>query len=464
MTFEPIGGVIKILDKEGDSRGAGFIVSEKGIIISAKHVIENLGVLDSREILIEFMDESKGLVTIISKLDKNSDIIFLCLKGELPSFAQPLKMGYSIGTKGHEISAVGYPENGTKRGMLAEGRIQTHVRNNGIDLLQISSMQVQEGFSGSPVLDSITGKVVGMITDIYVPKNKRSGVTCYAISSEFIRMFGLGKIEVPFKLDLSEIRNRIDYDIKLNNWRSISKCLKLIGSEKYNYLFTKSGSTLSFFVNLDYIYNNYTKIECNLLLILLNIIYLKWQYLESDLDHVRKEEAVILINNIMKISFYVLYRSGQKSSFVLELLRNCYRFNCKMKSYDQIFRNILIECNDMLKEIIDEWIDVITSEKRHSNKSLYMRSKFRKDLINMQFIMQCILETGCPQYYRKLEKTYYRIDTLVNSVERLYMANLNSEELAERSIAKEVLCITSALRRSIENINKEIDDVERFGI
>ena len=107
----------------------------------------------------------------------------------MPDEVEPLVLGPSVGTRGHPFHTFGYPRNGPASGMHGFGRIGDAVAHDGVDLVQLTgAVEVTVGFSGGPVLDEATGRVIGMVTAITVPDSYGRGIgTAFAIPTETLR-------------------------------------------------------------------------------------------------------------------------------------------------------------------------------------------------------------------------------------------------------------------------------------
>ncbi len=165
--------------------GTGFLVA-KDLAVTCAHVIENamggtiqlqlqgLGEMLSAQVIPEYYRDPK-----------NGDIAFLRLDRTVENI-KPLRLGATRNSRsGNLFQAFGYPIVDAIDGIHARGEILGMVTENGQDLLQLRSQQLNIGHSGAPLLDEKRHVVVGMVVSVY--KTDASGKlrdTAFAIPSE----------------------------------------------------------------------------------------------------------------------------------------------------------------------------------------------------------------------------------------------------------------------------------------
>ena len=164
--------------------GAAFLVSDR-FVVTCAHVVESAGVKVGEKISLQ-LSYGKQFEAIVEPRfwrDLNAeDIAILRLENPQEDF-QPVILGSSSGTKGHNFSTFGFPKSGQE--LSGGGEIIGQATINGIKLLQLRSAEVTPGFSGAPLFDEITKRVVGMIVAITPPNEyQRLGTTAFAIPSE----------------------------------------------------------------------------------------------------------------------------------------------------------------------------------------------------------------------------------------------------------------------------------------
>lgn len=172
----------------GDSVvGAAFLVSER-LVVTCAHVVKSAGVEVGGKISLCSSDGREIVASVESEFwrdTKAEDISILRLKNPVENL-QPVILGSSSGTEGHNFSTFGFPKRGQE--LSGSGEIIGQATINGLRLLQIDSKQVTPGFSGAPIFDDVTNRVVGMVVAITPPDEyQRLGTTAFAIPSETIR-------------------------------------------------------------------------------------------------------------------------------------------------------------------------------------------------------------------------------------------------------------------------------------
>jgi hypothetical protein len=190
--------VVRILRSDGKTTsGAGFVVSEKGLLATCSHVVQpeesqKKGELRPEKVdLIYCATGEQMTARVLSEFWRpadREDVAILQLDGDLPAAVKPLPLGSSDGTSDHSFQTFGFPESGPEGGSLGDGHILNLLSMRGTTVLQVSSPQVTPGFSGGPVLDTIAGRIVGMVTAIAAPdKYGRMAETAYITPTEVLR-------------------------------------------------------------------------------------------------------------------------------------------------------------------------------------------------------------------------------------------------------------------------------------
>jgi WD40 repeat protein len=117
------------------------------------------------------------------------DVAILRLEGGLPFGTQPLQLGSSGETSGHSFKTYGFPDARAVEGLWGYGTIGDSVPEAGRYLLQLTNAaEITPGFSGAPVLDNLTRRIVGMVTAITAPDQYgRLAQTAFITPSEVLR-------------------------------------------------------------------------------------------------------------------------------------------------------------------------------------------------------------------------------------------------------------------------------------
>ena len=159
------------------SFGSGFVVDNKGYIVTNHHVIE-----EAKTIVVKFQDRRELEAKVIGS-DKRSDIALLKVSAKgLPY----LKFGNSDNLEvGQWVAAIGSPfgfdYSLTKGVVSATGR--SLPRDNYVPFIQ-TDVPINPGNSGGPLLN-LNGKVIGVNAQIYTRSGGFMGVS-FAIPSEVV--------------------------------------------------------------------------------------------------------------------------------------------------------------------------------------------------------------------------------------------------------------------------------------
>jgi regulator of sirC expression with transglutaminase-like and TPR domain len=147
--------VIKHFGRDGreDGVGAGFIISDDGLIATSLHVIG-----EARPITVQLADGKRHDVTEVFASDRNFDLAIIRIAArKLPA----LPLGDSDSLKqGASVIALGNPlglEHSVVRGIVSARR-----EMEGVEMIQVA-IPIEPGNSGGPLLD-LKGRVHGILT------------------------------------------------------------------------------------------------------------------------------------------------------------------------------------------------------------------------------------------------------------------------------------------------------------
>jgi hypothetical protein len=183
MSGDLKSGIVRILRLDGSAAGTGFLISESGLIVTCSHVLQDHKAQEIQqrpdEAIIEFrVGGASRTARIVSEWwsgFNSDDVAFLQCDGDLPEGAKPLPLGSSTGSNGHRFETFGFPVENPVGGLGGKGEIvvPTDIARGASDTLrpavQISSTEVTRGFSGAPVWDTHTSRVIGMVAAIAQP-------------------------------------------------------------------------------------------------------------------------------------------------------------------------------------------------------------------------------------------------------------------------------------------------------
>jgi serine protease Do len=140
-------------DGEEDGVGAGFVISEDGLIATSLHVIG-----EARPITVQLADGKQHEVTEVFATDRNFDLAIIRIAAaKLPR----LPLGDSDTLKqGAAVVALGNPL-GLERSVV-RGVVSARREVEGVEMIQLA-IPIEPGNSGGPLLD-LKGRVHGILT------------------------------------------------------------------------------------------------------------------------------------------------------------------------------------------------------------------------------------------------------------------------------------------------------------
>lgn len=192
---DPLAAVAQILTPNGAVAGAGFLVTES-VVVTCAHVVEAAGVGPRETIRLVFphADGARRVEGHISgelwRAAENDDVAFIRLT-DTPSGAQPVPLGSAEGSQGHRVRSFGFPAQAPREGHFGygvAGDLLPGSDGRG-ELLQLTGANdLTTGFSGGPVLDNVTGLVIGMLTEITAPDEFERGLgIAYVTPTQVLR-------------------------------------------------------------------------------------------------------------------------------------------------------------------------------------------------------------------------------------------------------------------------------------
>jgi WD40 repeat protein len=199
MSDDLLTSVVRILKSDESTSGTGFLISKEGLIVTCSHVVQNeesqrrSEAKPEKVIVILHATGEKREAIVHPDLWRGTtkdDIAFLHLQGSLPPQIKPLTLGSSVGTSGHRFKTFGFPDLVSIEGMWGYGLVGDPLSGEfGRPLLQLTgTTEITPGFSGGPVLDITTNRIVGMITSILAPDRfGRLTQTAFITPSEILR-------------------------------------------------------------------------------------------------------------------------------------------------------------------------------------------------------------------------------------------------------------------------------------
>lgn len=162
--------VIRILNAQHKTVGTGFLVADR-LAVTCAHVIQAAGSASDQPIRIQFYTieniQTAQVLTAGWSLPNADDVAFVQLDHS-PEGVVPVVLGSAKQYKGHPYHTFGFASlagydnrqvNDTLDGIVSVRDKHKH------SMLQLKGEEIDQGLSGSPILDTQTDRVVGMISE-----------------------------------------------------------------------------------------------------------------------------------------------------------------------------------------------------------------------------------------------------------------------------------------------------------
>jgi hypothetical protein len=240
-------GTIRILKPDSSTAGTGFLVSKR-LAVTCAHVVVAAKSQPGDVIKFEYhlgdlgVQEAKVLQDGWST---ENDVAILELTEKIPNWIHPIIMQSSRALEGRSFQGLGYPDDGSIEARWVQGKIGGSVKAKEYSqpLLQIQGDEVDQGLSGSAVMDQVNRFVVGMVTGYRDVKRTPSAAQirfAYAVPIETIWevypvLQDLNKTSLQKKTKSTSIKSRYqkyltETEISLQEWE-----------KRYTPLFAKIG-------------------------------------------------------------------------------------------------------------------------------------------------------------------------------------------------------------------------------
>ncbi|MEV5102091.1 trypsin-like peptidase domain-containing protein [Streptomyces massasporeus] len=188
--------VARIETQDGRTAGTGFIVAP-GIVLTCAHVVALAGEGPGGRVRLVFPHLPGAPLKTAHVLPEgwrdpdSEDVAVLRLDQDALVRGQPVKLGSAAGARGHEVRSFGFPAQAPRGGHFGYGRAGNLLpAGAGPEaVLQLTDANdLTTGFSGGPLLDDITGLVIGMVTSITAPDEQSRGLNiAYATPTHVLR-------------------------------------------------------------------------------------------------------------------------------------------------------------------------------------------------------------------------------------------------------------------------------------
>lgn len=186
--------VIRILDPEGQSVGAGFVIGSH-LAVTCAHVIEDAQSSPGDVVTVAFLrGGSRQSARVLQKAwapsravawssEPADDLAFLVVD-DLPAGVEPAILGTANARRGHRFSTHGAQNIADALSRWASGVIGEPVIKAGKSpMLQCGGAEIGGGMSGAPLLDEAAERVVGIICEV---KGTGAGQVIWATTADCI--------------------------------------------------------------------------------------------------------------------------------------------------------------------------------------------------------------------------------------------------------------------------------------
>jgi len=171
MSIDLTQSIVRILKRDGTTAGTGFFVSKNGLIATCAHVVASYK--PGEEVSVVLFSSKEKYQAIIEKKwwrePSDDDVAILRLSNTLPHDISMIPLGYPWHMENISLMTFGFPESKPVEGLSGRCEVIGRTTENGCPVLQMRSQEVTCGFSGAPVLNPVTNRIVGMITAILKP-------------------------------------------------------------------------------------------------------------------------------------------------------------------------------------------------------------------------------------------------------------------------------------------------------
>jgi hypothetical protein len=181
--------ILSICDQAGMSVGTGFMATES-LVTTCAHVINSAGSGPGDDIQLHRANGDILIAKVLPEYWRSpvaEDVAILRLSEILPNDALTATFGETTKITDHNFRTFGFPDVKGIDGLIGTGVILGKTTIQGWPVLQLRSKEVTPGFSGAPIFDINSRRVVGMVTAITPPDDyQRLGETAFATPSEVL--------------------------------------------------------------------------------------------------------------------------------------------------------------------------------------------------------------------------------------------------------------------------------------
>ena len=181
--------IVRILRKDGKTAGTGFFVSKNGLIATCAHVVA--GYEPGEKVSVVLFSSNKQCQAIIEKRwwrnPSDEDVAILRVLDTPSHDILAIPLGFPWNIENSSLMTFGFPASKSIEGLNGKCEVIGRTTENGYPNLQLRSPEVTCGFSGAPVLDPVSNRIIGMITAISAPDQYgRQAETTFITPSDVI--------------------------------------------------------------------------------------------------------------------------------------------------------------------------------------------------------------------------------------------------------------------------------------
>lgn len=171
MNFDLTQSIVRILQPDRTTAGTGFFVAKNGLIATCAHVIASYE--PGEEVSVVLFSSNEKHQAIIEKKwwrkPSDEDVAILRLLNTPSHDISIIPLNYPWHIENISLITFGFPASKPLEGLNGKCEVVGRTTENGSPVLQMRSQEVTRGFSGAPVLNPVTNRIVGMITAISKP-------------------------------------------------------------------------------------------------------------------------------------------------------------------------------------------------------------------------------------------------------------------------------------------------------
>ncbi|UKY55085.1 trypsin-like peptidase domain-containing protein [Streptomyces inhibens] len=175
--------------------GAGFLLSED-VLVTCAHVVRGAGAGPGESVQLAFphvagAPQVEGHVLEEPWRSPEDDDVAIVRLSSTAAGMEGLPLGSAAGCRGHQVRSFGFPAQappGGHFGFGVTGDLLPATDSRGTHLQLTSANDLTTGFSGGPVVDEVTGLVIGMLTEITAPdEHERGQGIAYVTPTQVLR-------------------------------------------------------------------------------------------------------------------------------------------------------------------------------------------------------------------------------------------------------------------------------------